>query len=60
MAISAELDALHAKAKKNKWMGYFTTFTRLAFVAGFLPSGYVCRTLGKLSSGPQASFINTS
>lgn len=59
MAITAELDALHAKAK-NKWMGYFTTFTRLAFVAGFLPAGYVCRTLGKLSSGLQASLINTS
>jgi uncharacterized membrane protein YphA (DoxX/SURF4 family) len=41
MKISDRLNELHAKARANKWMGYFTTFTRLALVAGFLPAGYV-------------------
>ena len=41
MSLSATLDSLHAKAKRNRWMRYFTTFTRLALVAGFLPAGYV-------------------
>jgi uncharacterized membrane protein YphA (DoxX/SURF4 family) len=37
----SKLEELHAKVRGNKWMGYFTTFTRLALVAGFLPAGYV-------------------
>ena len=41
MDISAKLDALHAEARGNKWMRYFTTFTRLALAAGFLAAGYV-------------------
>jgi hypothetical protein len=41
MIISDRLNALHAKARSNKWMRYFTTFTRFALVAGFLPAGYV-------------------
>jgi uncharacterized membrane protein YphA (DoxX/SURF4 family) len=41
MKITAKLDALHAEAQGNKWMRYFTTFSRLALAAGFLPSGYV-------------------
>jgi uncharacterized membrane protein YphA (DoxX/SURF4 family) len=41
MNTSTRLDVLHAKATRNKWMRYFTTFTRLALVAGFLPAGYV-------------------
>jgi hypothetical protein len=35
------LDRFHAKVTNNRWMRYFTTFTRLALVAGFLPAGYV-------------------
>ncbi|MFD0766011.1 hypothetical protein ACFQZI_14200 [Mucilaginibacter lutimaris] len=35
------LDAIHAGVRGNKWMRYFTTFTRLALAAGFLPAGYV-------------------
>ncbi|CAM4004653.1 hypothetical protein SAMN06265348_101114 [Pedobacter westerhofensis] len=41
MRLSQRLDELHAKVRSNKWMGYFTTFTRLALVAGFLMAGYV-------------------
>jgi len=35
------LELLHARVRCNSWMRYFTTFTRLALVAGFLPPGYV-------------------
>ncbi|RZL07430.1 MAG: DoxX family protein, partial [Pedobacter sp.] len=41
MELSDRLNELHAKARANTWMGYFTTFTRLALIAGFLPAGYV-------------------
>jgi hypothetical protein len=41
MVLSERLDALHAKVRSNNWMRYFTIFTRLALVAGFLPAGYV-------------------
>jgi hypothetical protein len=41
MSLSEKLDALHARTVSNKWMRYFTTFTRMALVAGFLPAGYV-------------------
>lgn len=41
MDISVRLDELHAGVRRNNWMRYFTTFTRLALVAGFVPAGYV-------------------
>ena len=41
MKKTTKLYALHAEVRGNKWMRYFTTFTRLALVAGFLPAGYV-------------------
>ncbi|TWR25149.1 DoxX family protein [Mucilaginibacter pallidiroseus] len=41
MKILVKLDELHAHVRANKWMRYFTTFIRLALVAGFLPAGYV-------------------
>jgi len=41
MNLSDRLDTWHAEVRGNKWMRYFTTFTRLALVAGFLPPGYV-------------------
>jgi len=41
MKLTDRLEALHAKVRSNKWMRYFTTFTRLTLVAGFLPAGYV-------------------
>lgn len=41
MSISTQLDQLHAEVKRNKWMRYFSVFTRVALAAGFLPSGYV-------------------
>ena len=39
MNIGAKLDALHLKARKNKWLGYFSIFCRIALAAGFIPSG---------------------
>jgi uncharacterized membrane protein YphA (DoxX/SURF4 family) len=41
MKLTDRLERLHANARANKWMRYFTTFTRLSLVAGFLPAGYV-------------------
>jgi uncharacterized membrane protein YphA (DoxX/SURF4 family) len=41
MNFQKKLDALNAKVKANRWMRYFTTFSRLALAAGFLPAGYV-------------------
>ncbi|WP_454804671.1 hypothetical protein [Mucilaginibacter phyllosphaerae] len=41
MDISLKLDAWHAEIRGNIWMRFFTTFTRLALVAGFIPAGYV-------------------
>lgn len=41
MSMVVKIEKLHAAARGNKWMRYFTTFTRLALVAGFLPAGYV-------------------
>lgn len=39
MKIGAKLDALHFKARQNKWLGYFSIFCRIALAAGFIPSG---------------------
>ncbi len=39
MSISGQLDQLHARAKTNRWMHYFTLFTRVALAIGFFPSG---------------------
>ena len=41
MSISLSIDRLHATARSNRWIGYFTIFTRLALAAGFIPSGLV-------------------
>ncbi|WP_303311842.1 DoxX family protein [Hymenobacter sp. BT730] len=41
MSISATLDQLHLKARKNKWLWLFSIFNRVALAAGFLPSGFV-------------------
>ncbi|RZK71668.1 MAG: DoxX family protein, partial [Pedobacter sp.] len=41
MSLTEKLDRFHAKVRSNIWMRYFTVFTRLALVAGFLPAGYV-------------------
>jgi uncharacterized membrane protein YphA (DoxX/SURF4 family) len=41
MNISAKLDQLHFKAKGNRWLRYFAVFNRIAWAAGFLPSGFV-------------------
>jgi len=41
MELNTLLDRLHAQAKPNKWLRYFTVFNRIALAAGFLPSGFV-------------------
>lgn len=41
MSTPQHLDTLHVRVRHNRWMRYFTTFTRLALAAGFLPAGYV-------------------
>jgi len=41
MSISATLDRLHDKAKKNRWLRYFAVFNRIVLAAGFIPSGSV-------------------
>ncbi len=39
MGIGTTLDHLHFNARKNKWLGYFAVFCRVALAAGFIPSG---------------------
>lgn len=41
MNILSSLRLLHAKAKANKWLRYFATFSRVALALGFIPSGFV-------------------
>ncbi len=41
MSLLTILDDLHSSAINNRWMRYFTTFTRFALAAGFFPAGYV-------------------
>ena len=39
MKFSARLDAIHLRARKNRWLHYFAIFCRVALAAGFIPSG---------------------
>ena len=39
MNVSSTFDQLHLRARRNKWLGYFAIFNRIALAAGFLPSG---------------------
>lgn len=39
MSISEILDRLHFRARRNKWLGRFAVFNRVALAAGFVPSG---------------------
>ena len=39
MNISSKLDQLHFRARKNRWLGYFSIFCRITLAAGFIPSG---------------------
>jgi uncharacterized membrane protein YphA (DoxX/SURF4 family) len=41
MSISSTLDRLHARAKQNRWLRYFTVMNRIGLAFGFLPSGFV-------------------
>ena len=39
MNFSSKLDQIHLRARKNKWLGFFAIFCRVALAAGFIPSG---------------------
>ena len=39
MNIGAKLDAIHLRARKNRWLHYFAIFCRVSLAAGFIPSG---------------------
>ena len=39
MVISETLDRAHRWARRNRWLGYFAVFNRVALAAGFVPSG---------------------
>ncbi len=39
MKLAARLDKVHDQARRNKWLGYFAIFCRIALAAGFIPSG---------------------
>lgn len=41
MSFSSRLDRFHFKIKQNRWLRYFTVFTRIMLALGFLPSGFV-------------------
>ncbi len=41
MNFSNKLDQLHLKIRQNKWMRYFTVFTRIALAFGFIFPGFV-------------------
>src|SRR5215510_13801664 len=51
----ARLQQLYDKAKRNKWLRYFTTFCRVALALGFLPSGYVKIMGERFASGLSAN-----
>lgn len=39
MSIGPKLDKIHFRARKSKWLHYFSVFCRFALAAGFIPSG---------------------
>jgi uncharacterized membrane protein YphA (DoxX/SURF4 family) len=39
MRVGDYLDGFHFRVRKNKWLGYFAVFCRIALAAGFIPSG---------------------
>jgi uncharacterized membrane protein YphA (DoxX/SURF4 family) len=41
MSSSVIVDRIYATARSNRWIGYFTIFTRFALGTGFIPSGLV-------------------
>ncbi|WP_116126232.1 DoxX family protein [Lewinella sp. IMCC34183] len=62
MSLSQSLDDLHARARRNRWLGLFTLFNRVALAAGFLPSGMV-KVLGErftdlAANHPMGHYLN--
>lgn len=41
MSILLTMDAVHLKVRQNRWLWFFTIFTRIVLALGFLPSGFV-------------------
>jgi uncharacterized membrane protein YphA (DoxX/SURF4 family) len=41
MSITTTFDRLHAHARRNRWLRYFSVFLRIGLAWGFLPSGLV-------------------
>lgn len=41
MKLSSRIDQLHANVRKNKWLGYFTIFLRIALAYAFIFAGFV-------------------
>ena len=41
MGLLTNLDRLYGESKRNKWLGYFAVFCRLALALGFIPAGLV-------------------
>jgi uncharacterized membrane protein YphA (DoxX/SURF4 family) len=41
LSITTRLDQIHAQARQNRWLWYFSIFCRLVLVLGFIPSGIV-------------------
>ena len=39
MNLGERLHKIHYEARRNKWLGYFAFFCRIALAAGFIPSG---------------------
>ncbi|MFD2571857.1 DoxX family protein [Spirosoma soli] len=55
MTISSTLDRLHAQAKQNRWLWFFSIFNRLALAAGFIPAGIVKLMDERFASGLSAN-----
>jgi len=51
MGISTKLDKLHAEARQNRWLRYFTIFIRIALAFGFATAGMVKIVGERFASG---------
>lgn len=62
MNLSSTLDGIHIKARKNRWLWFFTIFNRVMLALGFLPSGFVKlngeRFTALATTHPMGSFLD--
>ncbi|MHC5023484.1 MAG: DoxX family membrane protein [Planctomycetota bacterium] len=56
MSVETTLDGLHAWTRRQRWLGWFTVFTRVLIAIGFIPSG-MTKVLGNRFTllGPETS-----